>query len=172
MLCSSSRHLILTISSFSVKCELEKCYEQKIAMTRKDRRETMKRQLKEGNNATLKMVPKNIPALLIYQQSSHRITVFSISPRTAYYLLMSKRELEPRIEQNQCRFSISATSDCRSWGQGAGGQRVSPPLVPVPAGSWVHPRATDASLARQIHGLLLNDWISRGQSWIKGLPLL
>lgn len=83
-------------------------------MTRKDRRETMKRQLKEGNNATLKMVPKNIPALLIYQQSSHRITVFSISPRTAYYLLMSKRELEPRIEQNQCRFSISATSDCRS----------------------------------------------------------
>lgn len=58
MLCSSRHHLILTISSFSVKCELEKYNEQKVVMARKDGREAMKKQMIAGSNATLKRKKK------------------------------------------------------------------------------------------------------------------
>lgn len=133
MLCSSCCHSILTISSFSVKCELEKYYKQKIAVIRKEGRETMKRQMKVGNNPTLKKAPKSISVLFIKQRTSHCITAFSVSLGTTYYI-MWKGKLGPRIKQNQHQLSFcdQGSQECGRY-QGffsmARFQEISPKLT-------------------------------------------
>lgn len=110
-------------------------------MTRKAGRETMKKANESREWCYLtKKVPKNIPVVLIWQQSSRGITAFSISAGTACYLFTWKGELDPRIKQNQRRFSVSASSDRRGRGRGAGGRcAASPRARPGPAAGLAPP---------------------------------
>lgn len=132
MLCTSCHHLILTISFFSIKCELEKYHEWKIVMTSKDQTET-KWQMRTGNNTTLRRYLK------IFQFFSFSNNLHITSQHFPFYLeplsfchepLQVKGALEQCIKQNKRQFSVSVTSNHRNWSWDSGSVSRNPASVP------------------------------------------